>query len=76
METIQGLTYLTLKENSQKKYHHHPYLQQTQKLQLCFNFQLAARRRPGEHIYLKISPEKKAEIGKRAAEHGVLATIR
>jgi len=26
--------------------------------------------------YLKMSFEKKAEIGKRAAEHGVLATVR
>ena len=26
--------------------------------------------------YLKMSSEKKAEIGKRAAEHGVLATVR
>ena len=26
--------------------------------------------------YLKISAEKKAEIGQRAAEHGVLATVR
>ena len=27
-------------------------------------------------MYLKMSSEKKAEIGKRAAEHGVLATVR
>jgi len=26
-------------------------------------------------MYLKISAEKKAEIGQRAAEHGVLATV-
>ena len=26
--------------------------------------------------YLKISAEKKAEVGQRAAEHGVLATVR
>ena len=27
-------------------------------------------------MYLRMSSEKKAEIGKRAAEHGVLATVR
>jgi len=27
-------------------------------------------------VYQKLSAEKKAEIGKRAAEHGVIATVR
>ena len=70
METIQGLSYLIHNERS-RKYPRLRYPQVTRKLPLYFSHQLPARRQSGER-----SAEKKAEIGQRTAEHGVLATVR
>ena len=71
MDSIRGPSYQIHKERSPNKYPRPRFLQQTPK-PLYFRHLPGVQ---GQGAYLKMSVEK-VEIGKRAAEHGALASIR
>ena len=76
MDNIQGLSCRILKERSLKKWVPSRIISAAN-TEVAFLQQAGGAKVSTRGTYLKMSSEKKAEnIGKRAAEHGVLAIVR